>query len=521
MPLKNSFGRWSFRYRVPRNVVPLLGQKEITREFTETDEERLRRLDVAFKIVADDLMEFISTHDNLPPDAIRRLYRRFREIIEVVEDWSKAVKEPPAYLSKLPPEATVKTCVDEKDLASPVVTSGDLKATLWDLRKLAATLNKACEMTFANSATGPVSTTGSSDEEPAEELLMASDLVEGFLEERKPLITAKMLKKHSDILKLFLRIVGDRPIKEFKRPDVRYFKTAMQRLPSNIHTRFPGMTIEEALSGKALPPYYKLSTVNSYLASVSAFFSWAEDNGYIETNPARRMGIRQKRRVDSVRDALSYADLKLIFEKSPLFTGCLATNNRRTPGTKIIKDENLWLPLIALFTGMRLHEMVGLDAVDVRECDGVRCFDIHSTKTRSLKSVWAERKIPVHDELIRIGFLEYVAERQDKGPVPLWPRVEKQTAQVFVNRFSRFWLGYRRSIGIDGPGKPFHSFRHTFITELKRLEVNPHLITEVAGHSNKSEMFWRYGKAFRPTELVKPIGRLRFDLNLSHLYMER
>jgi hypothetical protein len=44
---------------------------------------------------------------------------------------------------------------------------------------------------------------------------------------------------------------------------------------------------------------------------------------------------------------------------------------RAEPGSLIIRDERFWLPLIAVFSGMRQEEICQLHVEDVRQADGI------------------------------------------------------------------------------------------------------------------------------------------------------
>ena len=79
------------------------------------------------------------------------------------------------------------------------------------------------------------------------------------------------------------------------------------------------------------------------------------------------------------------------------------------------------MPLLGLFTGARLGELALLLASDVSidEASGVSAISIADDPSigRSLKTRASRRTVPVHPELIRLGFLEYVRERREQeGP---------------------------------------------------------------------------------------------------------
>jgi integrase len=76
-----------------------------------------------------------------------------------------------------------------------------------------------------------------------------------------------------------------------------------------------------------------------------------------------------------------------------------------------------WLPILGLFTGARQAEIAGLRASNVREQDSVPLIFIVADRAAGerLKARASERVVPVHPELVRLGFLDYVAERARDG----------------------------------------------------------------------------------------------------------
>ena len=72
-----------------------------------------------------------------------------------------------------------------------------------------------------------------------------------------------------------------------------------------------------------------------------------------------------------------------------------------------------WLPIAALFTGARQAELAGLRVSNVQELEGVPLLFIVVNRRagKRIKTKASERVVPVHPELVKLGFLNYVAER--------------------------------------------------------------------------------------------------------------
>lgn len=70
------------------------------------------------------------------------------------------------------------------------------------------------------------------------------------------------------------------------------------------------------------------------------------------------------------------ADQLIKIIKSPLYTGHKSEGCRHKPGTLVTRDGYFWTPLIALFSGMRLGEILQLQKPDVKQENGIWYFDV-------------------------------------------------------------------------------------------------------------------------------------------------
>jgi integrase len=79
------------------------------------------------------------------------------------------------------------------------------------------------------------------------------------------------------------------------------------------------------------------------------------------------------------------------------------------------------LPLLGLWTGCRLEELGQALVVDVQAADGVHYLNISDLgEGKSVKTAGSRRPVPMHPELIRLGFLRYIEERRKQGDARLF-----------------------------------------------------------------------------------------------------
>jgi integrase len=146
-------------------------------------------------------------------------------------------------------------------------------------------------------------------------------------------------------------------------------------------------------------------------------------------------------------------------------------------------DAAYWIPLIALFTGARSGELCQLQANDIERVDGIDVIQITDEGDKSLKTTAARRTVPIHSELIRLGFLEYAKAIKEAGAKSLFPALPLAPSKP-SNYFSD-WFGKVREV--DGQVKlpDFHSLRHTVRSKLASAAVAEPMIDTLCGHEVK------------------------------------
>jgi len=315
--------------------------------------------------------------------------------------------------------------------------------------------------------------------------------------------TEKTKAENLSIFALFVRVKGDLPIDQVDRSLLADYKSVLMSLPPNMNKspRYKDLSIDDIL---ALKPdkTITVNTLNKYIRRLSGLFNFAVRNGYMSTNPAEGMQIKSQKRADQERDDYSREDLEKLFGSKEYRDG------------KHQKSYAFWTPLIALYTGCRLEEVCQLHLDDIRQEGGVWVFDINDKNEKRLKNMSSERLVPIHPMLIDLGLLDHVRILKNNGETRLFPelRQSRDGGQTVSKWFGR----YKLRLGF-GAGQNFHSFRHTFITNLKHKQVDPYMIHELDGHAIDSETMGRYGKRFTPEILLKAVEKIDYGIDLSAL----
>jgi len=345
-----------------------------------------------------------------------------------------------------------------------------------------------------------------------------AELIDTFMEEKAKTWAPRSTQMHSVALRLFLNFVGSKPLGLLSRKECKEFKLTLEKLPPKWQARFKDKDIRD-IASLDLPPISP-ATVNRLLSPICSFLNWAVVEGHISANPVLRLRAVHRVRADTQRAAYSADDLRLLFEESPMYRGCEAAWKRNHPGSMIIKDARFWLPLIALFGGMRIEEIAQLRCRDIKQIDGVWVIDVNSSDGKRLKNLNSQRLIPIHSELLSIGLLDHNEKTIASGHERLWPEFKPSKHGSLSSTYSHWFGRYKNLIGITDRKITFHSFRHTFIDQLKQLDVPDGKIQELVGHANHSITTGRYGKPYRPAALKEIIESLSYELDLRGLHMD-
>jgi integrase len=352
------------------------------------------------------------------------------------------------------------------------------------------------------------SANGSSQGEPT------SEVVERFVAEKlaSKAWTPKTESENRAVFQLFIRVVGDVPINTITRKTMDQFKQVLLKLPPNLckNRRCRGKSIEKILTmsfQQTLSP----SSINRILTRMSGLLKYAEIHGMVSRNPATGMQLKKTQRDDELRRVFTPSDLKRLFH-SPLYI----EDSHRFP-------YSFWVPIIGLFTGMRIEEICQLHLDDIRQEDGVWVFDVNSRAAdKKVKTRSSSRLVPLHPFLIHdLHLVEYVDTLRKNGEKRLFPELQR-LRDGYSQRVSKWFARHGMACGVTEKGKVFHSFRHGFADALKQTGVVDLLVlAELEGHAVKGETLGRYAKRYPPSKLLEAIKLLDFGVDLTHLSRSR
>ena len=260
------------------------------------------------------------------------------------------------------------------------------------------------------------------------------------------------------------------------------FREALQDVPRSRSGALSKMAFPElAQWGRGHPDDKKISatTVNKQFGGVQAIVNWARDTGGmipddLWADPFAKLRLDED---DPEGGPFEHDQLRTLFG-SPVFTA----GERPEAGRG---DVAFWLPLLGLFTGARRGELAVLTASDVQKDEATGQWAIavrkDTARGKRLKTNSSARTVPVHPELVRMGFLDYVksVDRKDKEA---WLFAAVSTKES-VKAWSKWFRRHLDRLGITDSRKGLHSLRHNFTDALREAGAHDGLIDALTGHT--------------------------------------
>lgn len=255
-------------------------------------------------------------------------------------------------------------------------------------------------------------------------------------------------------------------------------------------------------------------TKNNKLSSVSSLFWFAIERRYRNDNPMLHVKYYPKTDRPKKRRRLYSED-----ELARLFV----VGRRR-------KEWQYWMPLLGLFAGLRIGEAVQLRTLDVSNSFGIWHLIIQPGRGQRVKGDQA-RLVPLHSELLRLGFVDLYHQAVSEGRDWLFPDIPlvKKLGRAYNAADVEWiavpsasapssWFGrYCSWCGVDDPNVDFHALRATFITYGSQQGQDLSRRMEIAGHTRGSSIHQKYIYDGTPlAKLKEEVDSISYPIKIPH-----
>ena len=310
-----------------------------------------------------------------------------------------------------------------------------------------------------------------------------------------------------------VEILGDKVVSDVSRDDMRHFRDVLRRLPPNRTKlkKYKGKTINDIL-GMTPARVLSVKTVNVIVETASSMFDWGVREGHLSQNPAKGLSIKDDRQEIGLRDAFSPEDIRKIFASDHYVKGDFK------------HPSFFWAPLIAVYTGMRLEEVCQLSLDDIYESEqgNIWIIDVNANPYRDgierklLKNKNATRIIPIHQDLVQVGLLDYRDCLKKRGVERLFSELNKTAlSPKFGKQPGKSFGKLVRALDLGG-NKTFHSLRHSFSDFFKVKGLHNDTFRQIFGHEIPELAGRQYGSKFDARTCYEEIvSKLDYGIDIS------
>ena len=273
-------------------------------------------------------------------------------------------------------------------------------------------------------------------------------------------------------LRRFLQHVGDLPVAEVAREDVRAFRDRR---------------------GETL----RASTLNiKVMSRLVSFFNHCREEGWVTKLPTK--GLR-------VRDPIANRDKRRTFTLPELQQVFGPGWKRECSGD----DHKYHCGRLLLATGARAEEIAQLRVTDVeieRRLVSIRITDDHPEQR--LKNAASRRLVPLHSA-VAPSFRRYLKQVERDGHDWVFHRWNRTPTQPRSSPIvTRFGLYLRKTCKIGDRRVVLHSLRHTVKQQLQEAGAPDSLISDLLGHAGQGQTAGTYGEAATVERMAEWIERL-------------
>lgn len=305
------------------------------------------------------------------------------------------------------------------------------------------------------------------------------------------------------VMRSFAWITGDKALGDYTHLDVGEFKKALQLLPKGFqwqeHFDQPYEKVARMVSVekaayeratdrskmKAFVPRQPV-TINrdlSYMSTVAGYLAqneWAPiipNTEVLKFTSALIRNAKPKGKTP-IRPPWKVSQLRELFT-APVWTGSRGHLQRLHPAPPedVYQDAGYWLPLLLYYSHAALNEIAGLKLDEVSLDTPVPFVTVQNNNLRGTdeelrgeKRAARGRDIPLHKEIMRLGFRAYVEAMRKEGHAALFPELwinkRKNGGAHFRERAwmpLMMWAEQRMTLptGLNGKGVDLHSIRKT------------------------------------------------------------
>lgn len=296
----------------------------------------------------------------------------------------------------------------------------------------------------------------------------------------------KSQQKYNDLIQEIFQILGDKELVEYSNGDAIQLLNVLEKKGNKPSTRTLKLEFVSSLFRHAL------KTPESV------------DRWKARGNPFTEMQVQAQ---GDAREMVPYT----IEDLNKILVGLLKVRKAAEP-------HRFWVPLIALYSGMRQNEVCQLRVEDIELDNNFHVFRIrHRPELQQTTKSRKSRTCPVHPMLRRLGFLNYIEQQRKAGEDRLFPKLSYTGAKGWCGKVRNWWNEtFQEEMLENRDGKSFHSLRKNFIDWFKQNGVyetahDRAIVQSMIGHEDGDVTAAHYEQEFSPATQLGILIKLNYQ----------
>ena len=137
-------------------------------------------------------------------------------------------------------------------------------------------------------------------------------------------------------------------------------------------------------------------------------------------------------------------------------------------------------------------------------------FAENEERGKKVKTEGSERRVPIHSDLIALGFLKVVAAAKAERRPRIFHKINPTAEGELMGNWSKWFSRYLRKVcGVSDGRVVFHSFRHSFKHYARACGLDKAVNDAITGHEG-GDVADQYGGLEYPLPpLIEGIARYR------------
>lgn len=277
-------------------------------------------------------------------------------------------------------------------------------------------------------------------------------------------LSQKYYNSYKRAILLFFQLFNTENMEDITRDNCNTFvNNYLFRIPKNIFkiANYKCLSADELLLAENEEAELSTRVLVDFVLSVKNLFQYAYLHGFIKNDYSLSLKTptRTKKEKSEGISVFSSEEIKTIIKNLP---------------SANIKPTDFFIPLIALFSGIMLNNICSLTVDNIVKDDGIYYFSITTNKEN--------RKVPIHNMLIKLGFLDYFEYRKaDVNCNRLFPDLFCIGTNDWTNAYGKRFKRLLDNANIKECKKPLNSLIYTFRYQAQKCGVSEDCINTICG----------------------------------------